>query len=397
MAVTAAGRRGGTGTGPSVLDMTKELRFGAPVLTLVGVPTGLAITGGNVQAPLTLTLAVWLAGLAFFLPRWPGTVLALSLSTVAAWRTAELTSTGWVWPATAAFAALALAGRLRTAMIAGSVALSFAFLWEGFVDPGQRDAGPATGADWTAAHVGGETLWLAAVLAVATAYRNTRRWRQEVAHRLVQDEHERELDSRRRRAEERVDIARDLHDVVSHTLAVVGVHLNVALDSFDTDPAEARQSLRLAQDVRGRAMTDLKSLVDVLRDGSEIAAPADDLDSLDRLADQVRAAGLQVSLTEFGERSDVPAAVATTVYRVVQESLTNTVRHAGASRVVVTLRYGPTSVVVDVQDNGDGVGEVVDGHGIAGMRERVAALGGALTAGAGKTGFTVRATIPIAA
>jgi signal transduction histidine kinase len=368
----------------------------APVLTLIGVPTVLVLTGGSTQTVLTLSLAVWLAGLAFLLRRWPGTVLALSLSTLAAWRISDLTGAGWVWPATAAFAALALAGRLRTAAVSGAVALSFAFTWEFFVEPARWTLDPATGVYLATVHVGSETLWLAAVLAAATAYRSTRQWRDEVANRLVQDEHERELDARRRRAEERVGVARDLHDVVSHTLAVVGVHLNVALDSFDTDPAEARQSLRLAQDVRGRAMTDLKSLVDVLRDGSGIAAPADDLDGLDRLAGQVRSAGLEVSLTEFGERADVPAAVATAVYRVVQESLTNTVRHAGASRVVVTLRYAPTSVVVDVQDNGNGAGQVLDGHGIAGMRERVAALGGALTAGAGKTGFAVRATIPIA-
>ena len=397
MAVTAVGRRGDPAGGHSVPAM---MTFLAPALTLVGVPTGLAVTGGTVEPVLTLSLAGWLAGLAFLLRRWPGTVLALALSTVAAWRIAGLISTGWVWPATAAFAALALAGRLRTAVFGGALTLFFAFGWEGFVDPAQRGAG-LPGADWTVAHTGAETLWLAAVLAAATAYRSTRNWHAELAHRLVQDEHERELDARRRRAEERVGVARDLQDVVSHTLAVVGVHLNVALDSFDTDPAEARQSLRLAQDVRGRAMTDLKSLVDVLRDGTGpvpgIAAPADDLDGLDRLAGQVRAAGLEVSLTEFGERSDVPAAVATAVYRVVQESLTNTVRHAGASRAVVTLRYAPTSVVVDVQDNGNGGHEVIDGHGIAGMRERVAALGGALTAGAGKTGFTVRATIPITA
>ncbi len=392
MTVTAAGRRGGTVGENSVPVMTNFLAF---ALTLVGVPTGLAVTGGIVEPVLTLSLAGWLAGLALLVRRRPGTVLALSLSTVAAWRIAGLISTGWVWPATAAFAALALAGRLRTAVVGGAVTLFFAFAWEGFADPAQRAGLP--GADWTVAHVGAETLWLAAVLAAATAYRSTRNWRAEVAGRLVQDEHERELDARRRRAEERVGVARDLHDVVSHTLAVVGVHLNVALDSFDTDPAEARQSLRLAQDVRGRAMTDLRSLVDVLRDGTGIAAPADDLDGLDRLAGQVRAAGLEVSLTEFGERSDVPAAVATAVYRVVQESLTNTVRHAGASRVVVTLRYAPTSVLVDVQDDGNGGDEVLDGHGIAGMRERVAALGGALTAGAGRTGFTVRATIPIAA
>jgi signal transduction histidine kinase len=232
------------------------------------------------------------------------------------------------------------------------------------------------------------------VLAAAQAYRNTRRWQSEVAARLAQDEHERELDARRRRAEERVDIARDLHDVVSHTLAVVGVHLNVALDAFDTEPAEARQAVRLAQDVRGRAMTDLRALVDVLRDGA-VPEPAAGLEGVDRLARQVRAAGLDVTVTEFGDRGDVPAPVATAVFRVVQESLTNTVRHAGAKRAVVTLRYAPSSVVVDVTDDGSGGDVVADGHGIAGMRERVAALGGALTAGPAKTGFTVRATIPV--
>ncbi|XVU23764.1 sensor histidine kinase [Actinoplanes sp. CA-054009] len=364
-------------------------RYLASALTLVGVPAGLAITGSSVMPTV---LAVWLAVLAFFAPRWPRAVLVLSLLVIAAMRGSSLVDSGWVWPATAAFVAVVLAGHPRTAVIAGGTALAYGFAWDGFVAEGH-------GGDWTLAHVGGETLWLAAVLAATTAYRNTVRWQAEVAHRLEQDEHERELDARRRRAEERVGIARDLHDVVSHTLAVVGVHLNVALDSFDSDPDEARSSLRLAQEVRGRAMTDLKSLVDVLREGSapEIGEPADGLDGLERLAEQVRSAGLAVSLNEFGERAQVPAPVATAVYRVVQESLTNTVRHAGASRVAVTVRYAPASVVVDVQDDGTAPEPVIDGNGIAGMRERVAALGGALTTGPGKTGFTVRATIPFAA
>jgi signal transduction histidine kinase len=176
---------------------------------------------------------------------------------------------------------------------------------------------------------------------------------------------------------------------------VVGVHLNVALDSFGAEPDAARDAVRLAQDVRGRAMNDLKALVDVLRDGSPIE-PAGGLDGLDRLAAQVREAGLEVTVTETGDRSSVPAPVATAVYRVVQESLTNTVRHAGATRAEVLLRYESVEVTVEVRDDGHGSGPVIDGHGIPGMRERVAALGGALTAGPGKTGFTVRATIPLA-
>ena len=356
------------------------------LLTLVGVPAGLAITGGNVEGVMTLSLAFWLAVPVLFVRRWPLTVLIVSVLAIAGMRTALLITSGWAWPATAAFVAVALAGRLRSAVVVGTVILGYGAVWDYFAEQ--------LGFGWTVAHVGTDALWLAAVLAVTQAYRSTRRWQAEVAARLEQDEHERQLDARRRRAEERVDIARDLHDVVSHTLAVVGVHLNVALDAFDTEPDEAREALRLAQDVRGRAMTDLKALVDVLRAGG-VAEPARGLEDLDSLAAQIRDAGLKVTVTEFGERSEVPAPVATAVYRVVQESLTNTVRHGHADRVVVTLRYSPTSVVVDVQDDGRGAAKVTDGHGIAGMRERVAALGGALTAAPGKTGFAVRATIPI--
>jgi signal transduction histidine kinase len=375
--------------------MTTDIRLIASVLTLVGVPAGMALTGGDIQTVMTGTLALLLALLALLVRRWPLAVLIASVLLIAAMRAGTLVGSGWVWPATAAFVATVLAGRSRAAVTVGALTLVFGLAWDGFVDLHH-------GVDWTVAHVGAEALWLAAALAAATAYRNTRRWQDEVARRLAQDEHERALDARRRRAEERVEIARDLHDVVSHTLAVVGVHLNVALDSFDTEPDEARASLRLAQDVRGRAMTDLKSLVDVLRDGSAerdtaVAEPADGLDGLHRLTEQVRSAGLEVSLNEFGERASVPAAVGTAVYRVVQESLTNTVRHARATRVSVTLRYAPASVVVDVQDNGRGAPTITDGHGIAGMRERVAALGGALTAGTTDSGFAVRAIIPIAA
>ncbi|WP_229069540.1 sensor histidine kinase [Actinoplanes sp. DH11] len=362
---------------------TKRFTGAAAVLTLVGVPAGLAITGGHVDGVFTGPLAGTLALLALGIRRWPRTVLVLSLLVLLGQRGAFLLDAGGVWPATAAFAGVVLAGRTRFAIVTGAVALLYWTVWDATV--AQQSS------DWVLAHSGGEALWLAAVLAGVTAYRSSSLWRAEVAHRITQDERQREVEARRRRAEERVEIARDLHDVVSHTLAVVGVHLNVAIDAFDAEPEEARASLKLAQDVRNQAMTDLKALVGVLREG-EVPALA----SLSGLVDQVRAAGLEVSLTEFGDPVEVPAPVATAVYRVVQESLTNTVRHAGASRAVVTLRYSPTRVVVDVQDNGDAVPEpVVDGHGIAGMRERVAALGGALTAGPGRNGFTVRAGIPI--
>jgi signal transduction histidine kinase len=219
-----------------------------------------------------------------------------------------------------------------------------------------------------------------------------------------------------------VRIAHELHDLVSHTLAVVGVHLNVALDTLESAPDEARDALQLAQDVRGKAMADLRALVEVLRDGSAttIEAPTAQLDGLTSLVEQVRAAGIDVELQETGDRSAVPAPVALATYRIVQEALTNTVRHAGATRAVVALCYEPAQVTVTVTDNGTlaefdwpattgeldhpetsrPTGELdadTGGHGIAGMRERVSALGGSLQAGpAARGGFTVHASIPVA-
>ncbi|WP_230858182.1 sensor histidine kinase [Actinoplanes aureus] len=364
--------------------MTKNFTYVAAALTLVGVPAGIALTDGNTYPVMTTSLAVTLAGLVLTTRRWPVASLIMTLLIVAAWRSSYLIESGWVWPATAALVAVVFSGRPRTAVVAGVLALFYGMTWDWVVEMNSTD--------YVFSYLGGETLWLAAVLAGATAYRNSLRWRAEVANRITQTEQQREIEAGRRRAEERVEIARDLHDVVSHTLAVVGVHLNVALDSFDAEPEEAKASLKLAQEVRSKAMTDLRALVGVLREGE---LPA--LESLDQLLTQVREAGLEVSLNEFGDPVEVPAPVASAVYRVVQESLTNTVRHAGATRATVTLRYSPDRVLVDVQDNGNTPAEVTDGHGIAGMRERVAALGGALTAGPGRIGFTVRASIPIVA
>jgi signal transduction histidine kinase len=367
--------------GLSVRGMSiTRTRGGPAALTLVGVPLGLAVTGNPVGIAV-LMMAAGLAVLTLVLHGRPKIMLTASLLSVAGLHLAGLLESGWAWPATAAFVAVVLAGHLRTATVAAATTLFCAYIYNLFI-----------GLDYSTqsgfASVGGEVLCVTAVLAVAQAHRNTVRWQDEQAGRIAED-------ARRRRAEQRVDIARDLHDVVSHTLSVVGVHLNVALDGFDTDPDEARDSLRLAQQVRGRAMTDLRALVELLRD-DRVAEPIAGLDGLQRLTDQVRDAGLDVTLAEFGDRSAVSAPVATAIYRVVQESLTNTVRHSGATRVTVIVRAEPAEVSVEITDDGRGGAPVSDGHGIAGMRERVAALGGALTAGSTSAdGFIVRAQIPM--
>jgi signal transduction histidine kinase len=380
------------------------------LLTLVGVPTGIALTGGSVTLYGPLPLAETLAILVMLRRRWPVAALLASVAAVTAMRGADLVEVGWVWPATVLFAHAVMIGRIGWAVGTGAVVLAYAASWEWAV-LGHSPA-PVVG------RVGGEALWLALAVAIGVAYRNRRGWQEELAARLSQSAHERELDARRRRAEERVRIAHELHDLVSHTLAVVGVHLNVALDALESAPDEARDALRLAQDVRGTAMADLRALVEVLRDGSAttIESPAAQLDGLTSLVEQVRTAGIDVELHETGDRSAVPAPVALATYRIVQEALTNTVRHAEATRAVVALCYEPAQVTVTVTDNGTRAdfdwpattGELdhpetsrptgdTGGHGIAGMHERVSALGGLLQVGpATRGGFAVHASIPVA-
>jgi signal transduction histidine kinase len=368
------------------------------ILTLIAVPTGTALTGGSVTLHGTLTLAETLAILVVLRRRWPVPALLAAVAAVTAMRGAGLVEAGWIWPATVLFAHAATIGRIGWAIGTGTVVLAYAASWESTVSGHSPDL--------VAAHVGGETLWLALVVAIGVAYRNRRGWQQELAARMRQTAHERDLDARRRQAEERVRIAHELHDLVSHTLAVVGVHLNVALDTLEYHPDEARDALHLAQDVRGKAMTDLRALVDVLRDGSTttIESPAARLDGLTGLVTQVRATGIDVKLQETGDRAAVPAPVALAAYRIVQEALTNAVRHAQATRAVVTLRYEPAQVTITVTDNGTPAerettpltGDSDTGHGIAGMQERVHALGGRLQAGpADGAGFTVHASIPV--
>ncbi|MGW5363393.1 sensor histidine kinase [Actinopolymorpha pittospori] len=362
-------------------------------VTAVGVPTGVALTGGSVSVAGAVSLAQALTVLVLLRRRWPVLTLLASVAVVAAYRSASLVEVGWMWPATALYASTVMAGRAGWAAGIGVTYLAYAANWEATVAGHNLES--------VASLVGSEALWLAFVLATATAYRNWRRWQDELAARIRQSAHEQELDARRRRAEERVRIARELHDVVSHTLAVVGIHLNVALDTLESAPREARDALRVAQDVRGKAMADLGGLVDVLREGTTagIDSPVPQLDGLAVLVEQVRTAGLDVTLDEAGDRRAVPAPVALAAYRVVQEALTNTIRHANATCAAVSLRYESDEVTVTVTDNGDGPVGPTDGggHGIAGMRARVTALGGSFVAGPGDhRGFAVRAIIPVA-
>jgi signal transduction histidine kinase len=212
-----------------------------------------------------------------------------------------------------------------------------------------------------------------------------------------------EQETLRRVAEERLRIAREVHDVVGHGLATITLRAGVADRLADRDPAEVREALRAIRQVSKESLAELSALLGVLRgedeDGAPERAPRPDLRALPRLVDGLREAGMDVALElDAGEAPVVPEVVAAAGYRIVQEALTNVARHAGpdaSARVRLARRDG--MVEVEVRDDGRGAtGPVRPGGGLTGMRERAAALGGRFEAGGAPTGgFRVWAALPV--
>jgi len=170
----------------------------------------------------------------------------------------------------------------------------------------------------------------------------------------------------------------------------------VADEALEDSPQEARTALQVAQQVRGKALADLRWMVEVLRERQPLV-PQGDLSGLQELIHGTRG-DIEIDFELQGDPGEVPAPVALAVYRVVQEALTNVVRHAHADRAEVTLKIGAESVAVEITDDGRGpaTGRASQGHGIAGMRERVTALGGTFTAGpVAGGGFRVAAEIAV--
>jgi signal transduction histidine kinase len=205
-------------------------------------------------------------------------------------------------------------------------------------------------------------------------------------------------------AAERARIARELHDVVAHHVSVMVVQADGAGYALRTDPDRAEAALEAIADTGRQALMEMRRLLGVLRSADEQAtlAPIPGLGELRELLDQARGAGLEVSYTLSGTPRELPEGAELAAYRVVQESLTNTRKHAGlAATAAVALRYEPDGLTVEVTDDGLGVvtSEDTGGHGLAGMRERIAMYGGTVTAGplpGGGFGVTARLPCPLA-
>ncbi|MHB1537860.1 MAG: sensor histidine kinase [Solirubrobacteraceae bacterium] len=350
---------------PSHLDAV------AYVLLALG-PAALVVRRRHPRGVLTFVFGVTLAYVSLGYVEGPNYV-ALLLAVIAAARAGEQVAA-------------------RGAVIGGW----FAFLW-------LPAALGATGTPTPAAALG-SAAWLLVLLAVGE-------WMRVRRERSAQERRTRELQAGRKADEERLRIARELHDVLAHSISVINVQSGVALHLIDDKPEQARTALAAINDASAEALREVRSVLGALRGTGERSprSPTAGLARLDDLLSRAASAGVEVSLEVTGRRRPLPAGMDLAAFRIVQESLTNVVRHARAATAAVTLDYGGCELTVQVDDGGDEGGSApasdgADAHepgsgagsGIAGMRERALALGGSLTAGplpAG--GFRVRASLPL--
>jgi signal transduction histidine kinase len=224
---------------------------------------------------------------------------------------------------------------------------------------------------------------------------------QALGERAAALERERDAKARAAAAEERARIARELHDVLSHSVSVMVVQAGAERMALGSGRAVTGEALEAIEQTGRQALAEMRRLLGLLRaDGEPPAhAPQPTVAELERLVAQVREAGLPVELLVEGEPTSLPPGVAVSAYRIVQEALTNVLKHAGPASARVVVRYATRELEIEVADDGNGVREVADaGHGLLGMRERVALYGGDFDAGARNGGgFVVRARLPLTA
>ncbi len=240
--------------------------------------------------------------------------------------------------------------------------------------------------------------WFVAALVAGEVSRHRHAYLAQVEQRAAEAERSREEVALRRAEQERLRIARELHDSLTHSISVIKVQAGVAVHLARKRGEQIPDALLAIQSASTDATRELRETLHVLRNGDQ-QTPASGLDQLPDLAQRARDAGLPVTLTVTGRPDQLPDEVERAAYRIVQEALTNITRHAGSATASVTVHFGPNELTVQVDDDGTATADQppTPGVGLIGMRERVTALGGRLCAEPRPAGgFTVRADIPMA-
>lgn len=356
----------------------------------VGVAATLMVAGLSGQHPSTsldpLGYALLITGgLALAARRWaPVTVLAVTGLCGLGYQ-----AVGFDVPVVAYLFAVYAAVRAghRIVTVAGSVIMLAALPLAALVS--LHDAGEA----FAQARGALEVAWLIAAGAAGEALRQAER-------RADEAERTREETARRRANEERLHIARELHDSLTHQISVIKVQAEVAVHLARKRGEQVPEALLAIREAGREAARELRATLEALRNdkNADDKSPPHGLDHVPELVQRARTTGLDAKLTIEGHRNDVSAAVDRTAYRIVQESLTNIARHAAAATASVRIDYRPDALVIQVDDDGKATSDTapVPGVGLLGMRERVTALGGHLRAAPrSEGGFTVQAELPV--
>ncbi|PGH43269.1 two-component sensor histidine kinase [Micromonospora sp. WMMA1996] len=343
---------------------------------------------------LACAVAVGLGVLVLGARRWPLPALLATAVGILAYYALDLPPVGVVAPAAAVLYRVAERGRVTpAALVAGGLlAVSVAVrLVEG------DDVAVVVGAE-----LGSEAALALAVIALGDAVRTRRSLRAALVRQAMAADEERHREAARQVEAERLRIAREVHDTLGHTMSVITLQSAVAREALtDRDPAQAEGALAAIHSVSGSAMAELRATLGTLRREPGPHEPAPGFAQLPALVDGVRRGGLAVDLRVDGPVEALPSVVGSTVYRVVQEALTNVLRHAGATRVTVTVRATPGRLALEVVDDGRGGPSAGatgrKGQGLRGMAERVALLGGRVDTGTAATGgFRVSVHLPLA-
>ncbi|MER6950322.1 sensor histidine kinase [Nonomuraea sp. NPDC000554] len=292
-------------------------------------------------------------------------------------------------PAIALFTALTVGYRVLAVSatlvwVAGTLALG----WVGTRPPGVQG-----------------TIWfvtsLVAIIILGEMSRHRREQLIAERERVTQAEHAREEEAKRRVTEERLRIARELHDLLAHSISVINLQAGVSEHLIDRDPEQARRALGDIRRVSKEVLVELRGALGVLRDageGEEPLAPTPGMDRLPELVRRAKTGGIEVVLDLPEDGQELPKSVDLAVYRIVQEALTNIIKHARAARAEVSIRREAGDLLIEVRDDGVGWAEGAseEGNGLVGMRERAMSLNGSFAAGlAPEGGFRVEARLPV--
>ena len=298
---------------------------------------------------------------------------------------------GWLGLFVALYTLTAYGDGRRSLVFAGSGITVLATFWL----LAGADVEPREAIGWVFFRIGASVM----SAALGESVRSRRFIAAEAEERAERAERTREEEARSRVDAERLRIAREVHDTVAHAIAIINVQSGVTAHVLDKRPERAREALEVIEQTSSRALSEMRAILGVLRGPDEGRVPHPDLSQLGDLTARARDAGLEVEV-ETSLPTPLPSAVGSAAYRILQEAITNVIRHVGPTRVTVALDHDIDALQIRVTDRGRGdAGGVADpsGRGIVGMRERCQLLGGDLTAGSlPDGGFEVRAWLPLA-